>query len=190
MSNTKLTLYFIVETPTQNSTGVGCAYLTPTQRNSASTFRSPHWTYISSSSQFCKDVIVSGHYFRDHYISFFSPFLWYPGQFIGFKTSFNTSTLSKRPSLYLFDSLLIMHHRHALCIMHYSSCIMHHSPCIMHHATSKQGRRPKFGMLTVLTNLRSTKVLWAMPHSDFLAWLSSATLKNFISGVSTRILML
>ena len=29
-----------------------------------------------------------------------------------------------------------------------------------------------------------------MPHSDFLAWLSSATLKNFISGVSTRILML
>ena len=30
---------------------------------------------------------------------------------------------------------------------------------------------------------------WAMPHSDFLAWLSSATLKNFISGVSSRILM-
>ena len=29
-----------------------------------------------------------------------------------------------------------------------------------------------------------------MPHSDFLAWLSSATLKIFISGVSSRILML
>ena len=29
-----------------------------------------------------------------------------------------------------------------------------------------------------------------MPHSDCLAWLSSATLKNFISGVLTRILML
>ena len=45
-------------------------------------------------------------------------------------------------------------------------------------------------MLTVLTNIRSTKVLRAMPHSDFLPWLSSATLKYFISGVSTRILML
>ena len=88
-------------------------------------------------------------------------------------------------------------------------------------------------MLTVLTNIRSTKVLRAMPHSDFLPfsnaeldrvkalvsgsgfgiplnqdiepsrlraqlshatlrfldWLSSATLKNFISGVSSRILM-
>ena len=29
----------------------------------------------------------------------------------------------------------------------------------------------------------------AMPHSDFLAWLSSATLKIFILGVSSRILM-
>ena len=57
-------------------------------------------------------------------------------------------------------------------------------------ATSKQGRRLRFGMLTVVTNIRSTKVLLAMPHSDILAWLSSATLKNFISGVSTRILML
>ena len=28
-----------------------------------------------------------------------------------------------------------------------------------------------------------------MPHSDFLAWLSSATLKIFISGVSSRILI-
>ena len=27
-------------------------------------------------------------------------------------------------------------------------------------ATSKQGRRLRFGMLTVLTNIRSTKVLW------------------------------
>ena len=40
--------------------------------------------------------------------------------------------------------------------------------------------RLRFGMLTVLTNIRSTKVLLAMPHSDFLAWLSSAILKNFI----------
>ena len=47
----------------------------------------------------------------------------------------------------------------ASCILHYASCIMHHSSCIMHHATSKQGRRLKFGMLTVLTNIRSTKVL-------------------------------
>ena len=30
---------------------------------------------------------------------------------------------------------------------------------------------------------------WAMPHSDFSAWLSSATLTNFISVVSGRILM-
>ena len=29
-----------------------------------------------------------------------------------------------------------------------------------------------------------------MPHSDFSAWLSSATLKIFISGVSSRIFML
>ena len=29
-----------------------------------------------------------------------------------------------------------------------------------------------------------------MPHSDFLAWLSSATFKYFISDVLTRILML
>ena len=50
--------------------------------------------------------------------------------------------------------------------------------------------RLRFGMLTVLTNIRSTKVLLAMPHSDILAWLSSATRKNFISGVSTQILML
>ena len=28
---------------------------------------------------------------------------------------------------------------------------------------------------------------WAMPHSDFLAWLSSAALKIFISGVSSQI---
>ena len=28
------------------------------------------------------------------------------------------------------------------------------------NATSKQGRRLKFGMLTVLTNIRSTNVLW------------------------------
>ena len=28
---------------------------------------------------------------------------------------------------------------------------------------------------------------WAMPHSDFLAWLSNAALKNFISGVSSQI---
>ena len=30
---------------------------------------------------------------------------------------------------------------------------------------------------------------WAVPRSDFLAWLSSATLKIFISGVSSQILM-
>ena len=54
-------------------------------------------------------------------------------------------------------------------------------------ATSNQGRRLRFGLLTLLTNIRSTKVLGA---SHTLAWLSSATLKNFISGVSTRILIL
>ena len=27
-------------------------------------------------------------------------------------------------------------------------------------ATSKQGRKPRFGMFTVLTNIRSIKVLW------------------------------
>ena len=48
---------------------------------------------------------------------------------------------------------------------------MHHASCIA------AGRRLRFGMLTDLTNTRSTKVLWAMPHSEFLAWLSSATLK-------------
>ena len=31
---------------------------------------------------------------------------------------------------------------------------------------------------------------WVVPHSDFLAWLSSATLKISISGVSSQILML
>ena len=31
---------------------------------------------------------------------------------------------------------------------------------------------------------------WKVPHSDRLAWLSRATLKIFISGVSSRILML
>ena len=31
---------------------------------------------------------------------------------------------------------------------------------------------------------------WAVPHSDFLNWLSSAALKIFISGVSSRMLML
>ena len=36
---------------------------------------------------------------------------------------------------------------------------------------------------------RCSELGWAVPHSDFLAWLSSATLKNFISGVSSRILM-
>ena len=44
------------------------------------------------------------------------------------------------------------------------SCIMHHASCIMHHATSRQGRRLKFGMLTVLTNIRSTKVLLQDGH--------------------------
>ena len=36
---------------------------------------------------------------------------------------------------------------------------------------------------------RCLELGWAVPHSDFLAWLSSATLKNFISGVLSRILM-
>ena len=31
---------------------------------------------------------------------------------------------------------------------------------------------------------------WAMPHSDFLAWLSSATLKIIILGVSSQILIM
>ena len=61
---------------------------------------------------------------------------------------------------------------------------------VLHDASWIAGRRLRFGMLTDLTNVRSNKVLRAMPHSDFLAWLSSATLKNFISGASTRILML
>ena len=37
---------------------------------------------------------------------------------------------------------------------------------------------------------RCSELGWAVPHSDFLAWLSSATLKISISGVSSRILML
>ena len=36
---------------------------------------------------------------------------------------------------------------------------------------------------------RCLELGWAVPHSDFLAWLSSATLKKFISGVSSRISM-
>ena len=36
---------------------------------------------------------------------------------------------------------------------------------------------------------RCLELGWAVPHSDFLAWMSSATLKNFISGVLSRILM-
>ena len=35
-------------------------------------------------------------------------------------------------------------------------------------ATSKQGRRLRFGMLTVLTNIRSTMVLWLV--EDYLWW--------------------
>ena len=34
---------------------------------------------------------------------------------------------------------------------------------------------------------RCSELGWAVPHSDFLAWLSSATLKNSISGVSSQI---
>ena len=132
------------------------------------------------------------------------------------------------------------HHTSSSCTMHHASCIMHHASCIMHHATSKQGMRLKFGMLTVFTNIRWTKVLhhisciehhasgiihhaswimhdaWCMIHDascimlhascimhhassimhhascimHHAAWLSRATLKNSISGVSTRILML
>ena len=37
---------------------------------------------------------------------------------------------------------------------------------------------------------RCLELGWAMPHSDFLAWLSSATLKIFILGISSQILML
>ena len=41
-------------------------------------------------------------------------------------------------------------------------------------ATSKQGKRLRFGMLTVLTNIRSTKVLWKniqfRPSSKKRAW--------------------
>ena len=40
-------------------------------------------------------------------------------------------------------------------------------------ATSKQGRRLSFGMLTALTNIRSTKVLhhasWIMQHTSCIA---------------------
>ena len=36
---------------------------------------------------------------------------------------------------------------------------------------------------------RCSELRWAVPHSDFLARLSSATLKNSISGVSSRISM-
>ena len=37
---------------------------------------------------------------------------------------------------------------------------------------------------------RCSELGWAVPRSDFLAWLSSATLKISISGVSSRIWML
>ena len=36
---------------------------------------------------------------------------------------------------------------------------------------------------------RFSELGWAVTHSDFLAWQSIATLKNFISGVSSRILI-
>ena len=54
----------------------------------------------------------------------------------------------------LHPASCIMHY--ASCIMRNASCILHHASFIMRHATSKQGRRLKFGMLTVLTNIRST----------------------------------
>ena len=45
---------------------------------------------------------------------------------------------------------------------------MHHASSIMHHASCIVGRRLRFGMLTALTNLRSTKVLWYMEEN--LRW--------------------
>ena len=41
-------------------------------------------------------------------------------------------------------------------VLHQASCIMHR---IKHHASCIAGRRLRFGMLTDLTNVRSTKVL-------------------------------
>ena len=57
-----------------------------------------------------------------------------------------------------------------------STKVLHHALCIMHHAsyaTSKQGKRLRFGMLTVLRNSRSTKVLHpasCMMVEDDLQW--------------------
>ena len=45
---------------------------------------------------------------------------WYLGRSLGF----NTSTLSKRTSVWLLDSLFIMHHCHTTCITHHALCIM------------------------------------------------------------------
>ena len=50
---------------------------------------------------------------------------------VGFKTNFNTSTLSKQPSLSLLDSLLIIHHRHR----------HHHSPHPDKNCTASQERQ-------------------------------------------------
>ena len=67
----------------------------------------------------------------------------------------------------------IMHHES--CIMHRASFILHHALCIMHnascimlHASCIAGRRLRFGMLTALTNIRSTKGLWQV--EDDLWW--------------------
>ena len=43
--------------------------------------------------------------------------------------------------------------------MHHVSCIMHQASSFMHHASCMASRRQWFGMLTALTNIRSTKVL-------------------------------
>ena len=67
-----------------------------------------------------------------------------------------------RSTKVLHHASCTMHHasstmHHGPYIMHYASCMMHHASCIMHHAsqaTSKQGRRLRFGMLTDLTNIK------------------------------------
>ena len=88
----------------------------------------------------------------------------------------NKQSMSKRPILIAWFTC---HHASSSCIMHHASCIMHHALCIMHHATSKQGRRLKFGMLTVLTNIRSTKVLMSHATLRFSSLAEQCHTKNF-----------
>ena len=72
---------------------------------------------------------------------------------------------SKLPNTYIKVNVIIyeflgsMPQYMALCVCEFVSLCVEKFV----YATSKQGRM-KFGMLTVLTNIRLTKGLWAMPH--------------------------